>query len=513
MLSETESFKQREVELLSVAKRFAGTYTGRFKGSHTVSKFREEFDTTRKTKPAILSKLHLPKMSTSIRKKNEKTVSPHQDTHRNCVAAALDASQTAAAGPNASLVHRNNVKHPSGQRAFGIPESTTNIWQRAVRLEADRREVLRRDREKFHASSKTDLYTGERPQSTPVDKPPNPVVRVTRVSSSSEIRLPLRTSTPPKAWARWPSHTRAVRNGPAQQHDSIRPKDFAVAYGSTGETKWPSNKDQWQVASAEPKERSESLSGKVSKAIRKSIARIMPSSDGNIGSNPSLAVDARRRRADGYLEYPELELLPMAGGYKELEALERQIDHIKRPSEAHPTPHPSPNRSPKVPLGQRLADEVHRFQHGDRAESPEADELRLTTLKLPKLVTPAGKNLATPRVISEVTTHFATPKSHMSYEDCVPTHMLNDEGSSKSNDSVNVKRSMSNVEHRTSGQPKYGTWSGRTKAEPVLRKSTHEFGVVLEELLARERDKAMDAGMRRDDAKSPEESTPTTMHH
>ncbi|KAK7978007.1 hypothetical protein PG988_005497 [Apiospora saccharicola] len=239
----------------------------------------------------------------------------------------------------------------------------------------------------------------------------------------------------------------------------------------------------------------------------------MPSSDGNLGSNPSLAVDARRRRADGYLEYPELELLPMAGGYKELEALERQIDHIKHPSKAHPMPKPSPNRCPRIPLGQRLADEVHRFQHGDRAGSPETNELHPMALPLPKMATPAGKNLATPRVISEVTTHFETPKSHLSYEDCVPKHMLDDGGSSKSDDSVNVKRSKSNVEHRTPSQPKYGTWSGRTKAEPALRKSTHEFGVELEELLARERDKAMDAGVRLDDAKSPGESTPITIYH
>lgn len=239
----------------------------------------------------------------------------------------------------------------------------------------------------------------------------------------------------------------------------------------------------------------------------------MPSSDGNLGSNPSLAVDARRRRADGYLEYPELELLPMAGGYKELEALERQIDHIKHPSEAHPTSRPSPDRSPRIPLGQRLADEVHRFQHGDRAESPEATELHPMTLPLPKLATPAGMNTATPRVISEVTTHFATPKSHMSYEDCVPKHMLDDGVSSKSDDSFNVKRSKSNVEHRVPGQTKYGTWSGRTKTEPALRKSTREFGVELEELLAKERDKAMDVGASRDDAKSPGESTPITIYH
>lgn len=229
MLSETESFKQREAELLSVAKRFAGANAGRIQGSHTVSKFREEFDTPKKTKPTILSKLHLPKISKSIRKKSEKPVPPHHDSHRNCVAAALDASQAAAAGPNASLVHRNTAKHPPVQRTFGIPESATNIWQRAVRLEADRREVLRRDKEKFHASFNTDLSAEERPQSTPVDNPMNPLVRITRVSSSSDIHLPLRTSTPPRAWARWPSHTRAARNGPAQQHDRIRPKDFAVA--------------------------------------------------------------------------------------------------------------------------------------------------------------------------------------------------------------------------------------------------------------------------------------------
>ncbi|KAK8038753.1 hypothetical protein PG993_007164 [Apiospora rasikravindrae] len=501
ILSETESFKQREAELLSVAKRFAGADAGRYQGSHTVSKFREEFDTPRKSKPAILSKLHIPKVTKSLRKKREKTVLPHQDSHhRNCVAAALDASQAAAAGPNASLVPRNAIKQKSGQWEYGIPDSATNVWQRAVRLEADRRDVLRRDREKFHASSNTDLSTAERPQSTPVDRPLSPRVEARGLGSASEVYLPLRpTMPPPKSWARWPSHTRAARNGPAQQHDSIRPKDFAVD----------------RVASTGPKDRAGSLTGKVGKAIRKSIAWIMPGSDGDLGSTPIFSADsARRGRPGGYLEYPELELLPMAGGYKELEALERQINHIKRPSENQSTPLPSPNRSPRIPLGQRLADEVHRFQHSGRAGTPEANE-RPMTLPLPKLTTPTGMHLTTPRIVSEVTTHYETPKSHLSYEDCVPRHMLDDdEGSSKSDDSPNVRRSKSNIEHRGPGQAKYGTWNGRTraKAEPVLRKSTHEFGVELEKLLDRERDKALDVGVKREDAKSPGGSKSITIY-
>ncbi|KAK7948703.1 uncharacterized protein PG986_009589 [Apiospora aurea] len=471
--SETESFKQREVELLSVAKRFAGADAGRYQGSHTVSKFREEFDIPPKPKSAILSKLHIPKMSKSLRNKRTRTVPPHQDSHhRNCVAAALDASQAAAAGPNASLAPRNPIKQASGQREYGIPESATNVWQRAVRLEADRREVLRRDREKFHASSHTDLSTEERPQSTPMDRPLNPRLEARGMSSASE--------------------------------------------SSTGEARWSTDKDQDRVASAGPKDRTGSLSGKVGKAIRKSIARIMSNNNGNLSATPNFAAEsARRGGPGGYLEYPELELLPMAGGYKELEALERQINHIKRLSDDHPTPRPSPNRSPRIPLGQRLADDVHRFQHGDRAGTPEANEHPMT-LPLPKLATPTGMHRTAPRVVSEVTTHYETPKSHLSYEDCVPKHMLDDdEGSSKSDDSVNVRRSKSNIEHETPGQVKYGTWngrSGRSKVEPVLRKSTHEFGVELEELLDRERNKVLDVGVKREDAKSSGGSKPATIY-
>ncbi|KAK8086550.1 hypothetical protein PG994_001524 [Apiospora phragmitis] len=202
----------------------------------------------------------------------------------------------------------------------------------------------------------------------------------------------------------------------------------------------------------------------------------------------------------------------MAGGYKELEALERQIDHIKRPSETHPTPRLSPNRSPRIHLDQRFADEVHRFRHGDRAESPEANSHHSTILPPPKLATPAGMHTTTPRVVSEVTTHYETPKSHLSYEDCVPKHMLDDEGSSSSDDSADVKRPKLTVEHRKPDQANYGTWSGRNKAEPVLRKSTHDFGAKLEESLAMERDKALDVGGKRGDAKSPGRSSPVTIY-
>ncbi|KAK8129784.1 hypothetical protein PG999_002164 [Apiospora kogelbergensis] len=480
MLSGTESFKQREAELLSVAKRFAGVDAGRYEGNHNVSKFREEFDMPKKTKPAILKRLHIPKMTKSSRRKRNKPVPPHQDRHRNCVAAALDASQTAAAGPNASLVPSNAANQAPRNRTHGIPESATNVWQRAVKLEADRRELLGKDKDTSHSSSKPEFSHEERPLSTPV--------------------FPLRSSTPPKSWARWPSHTRPARNGPAQQNDSIRPQDFAVAQSHTGETRCSTDQDS--AAPTEPKERSDSLSGKVTKAIRKSIARIMPNGDYNLSPALSFAAgSAQNGKPGGHLEYPELELLPMAGGYKELEALESQIEHIKNLSETRSPPVTSPNRSPRLTLSQRLAEEVHRFQHGDRARSPDIND-HLKTLPPPRLSTPVRMQL-TPRVVSEVTTHYETPRSHMSYEDCVPKHMLDDDGSSKSDNSGNVKRSLSNVEHKNLGQVKYETWSGRTKAGHVLRKSTHEFGVELEKLLERERDKALDVGAKRDGAKSP----------
>ncbi|KAK6824702.1 hypothetical protein PG987_012196, partial [Apiospora arundinis] len=480
MLSETESFKQREAELLSVAKRFPRAAAGLHQGANTASKFREEFDLPKKSKPAILAKLQFPRTKT-----------------------AIDASQTAAAGPNATSVSPNAAKQAPGPRNHGIPESATNVWQRAVRLEADRRELLRKDRESSHGHSKSGVFHEERPISTPVDVPPNRQTEIKTVSSSSEVCLPLRSSMPPKTWARWPSHTRTARNGPAQQHDSIRPKDFAVAKSPIGEAKWST--DNSPAALTEPMERSESLSGKVTKAIRKSIAKMMPGGDGNVGPKPRLVVDTAQRGRPGYLEYPELELLPMAGGYKELEALERQIEHIKNPSETRSPPAASPNRSPRIPLGQRFADEVHMFQHGDRADSPDTND-HLTTLPPPRKSTPARMQQPTPHVVSEVTTHYATPKSHMSYEDCVPKHMLDDNGSSQSDDSANVKRSLSNVEHRMPGQAKYSTWNGRIAkkvTEPVLRKSTHEFGVELEELLVRERDRALDVGVKRDDAEIP----------
>ncbi|KAK6845582.1 hypothetical protein PG995_015692 [Apiospora arundinis] len=59
------------------------------------------------------------------------------------------------------------------------------------------------------------------------------------------------------------------------------------------------------------------------------------------------------------------------------------------------------------------------------------------------------------------------------------------------------------------GQAKYSTWN---VTEPVLRKSTHEFGVELEELLVRERDRALDVGVKRDDAEIPGGSKPLTIY-
>jgi hypothetical protein len=233
----------------------------------------------------------------------------------------------------------------------------------------------------------------------------------------------------------------------------------------------------------------QSFSSKLVRTLRGGLAKLLPRRDNSLDDLSNSAEDQKNNRSgsNGHLEYPELELLPYHGGYKELEALEKTIDHIKRPSvDAEVQLTGISATSSRTPLSLRFAQEVHNHQHDERNGPPDTiDFPKTTSSQHPN--TPVGKHVVS-KTISATSQLFCPSLLHVSYEDCLPKHMLDENDSIKSDTMVAIKRSKSALEHSISRLPhKYSTWNGRARSMSIKR--LRAYGSKLEKMLAVERER------------------------
>lgn len=134
---------------------------------------------------------------------------------------------------------------------------------------------------------------------------------------------------PPASWSRYPSYDREERNADAGKMDNVITKDFAVkAVSPTDDISWVTDKG----VTGAPSHRSvvRSLSDKFTHSFKFRWAKVIPGQPKTPHKDKSMR-GARRSsiQTSGILEYPELELLPTAGGYSELQALEKEINEMK----------------------------------------------------------------------------------------------------------------------------------------------------------------------------------------
>ncbi|RYP40766.1 hypothetical protein DL768_010581 [Monosporascus sp. mg162] len=187
-----------------------------------------------------------------------------------------------------------------------------------------------------------------------------------------------------------------------------------------------------------------------------------------------------------YLEYPELELLPMQGGYKDVQALEDQIETMK-----HGLSRAEGKLCNPSILRVRIVQDVQNIRNGkDDAHTSEDNE---NLAALPPHRPPPVVSCTVSGTTAERSETFPF---HVSYDDCVPKHMLEENDSIKSHNTVLVKRSKSQSSRRsgpavTNDRTKYTTWHGRSRRQPVLLQSTLDFGAELDAMLIAARAKAM----------------------
>ncbi|KUI73985.1 hypothetical protein VM1G_09162 [Cytospora mali] len=240
------------------------------------------------------------------------------------------------------------------------------------------------------------------------------------------------TRMPLASWARFPSHTRKERNATAGEADDIKSRDFAVKkISAAGEVNWTT--DKLHGGLPPPTGIGHSFSGKFASTIKARWSKFIPGSSGT-PSRKRLMQGGRRSsiQAGGNLEYPELELLPSAYRYKELRALEREIDEIKGvKSKSRISSDPTFAQHGRPSLIDKMAGALqqHDGGFGDQLSKTNdtasfVEEASIVRIRAPD--TPAiqirSTDVAHTKDVSESTEErYATPFSHFTASDYEPS--------------------------------------------------------------------------------------------
>lgn len=152
----------------------------------------------------------------------------------------------------------------------------------------------------------------------------------TQATTFTSRSLAKTSKTPPASWSKFPSHNREERNAAAGLDDLVKLKDFAVKEETArGKVTWTTDKDEADVLARKCMVRS--FSDRFAQPFKSRWCKLVPSRAATPARDRSMMGKRRSSlQTSGDLEYPELELLPTAGGYKELRALEKEISEMKR---------------------------------------------------------------------------------------------------------------------------------------------------------------------------------------
>ncbi|KAI1644116.1 uncharacterized protein F4817DRAFT_367840 [Daldinia loculata] len=408
-VSDTASFRQRETELKSIEKRFGRTHPRRDITAPMVSKFREEFSEPRTrtsiiSKNSILAKFHLqiPRIAKyptqDIRRYSVRDTKCRSETNLDAEGARLGQHKVST-----SIINGKQVTSSLGWESEDVANSVDPRQQTAVldgyipRIR--RQEVNSSESLSYHKTSHIDHILHPKPRKEqgstlkPLSRHENNSSRQSDISGTvlrewvnlmndqdlkpqdepktePQSHALWRLRTPPASWAKWPSHTRQQRTGPAGEEDNVTPRDFAVRVesndsGTTWSTDKPGESSKRHIAPTR------SLSAQLGRAMKGGLSRVV---QGTINRASSETYHTRQK-LDGHLEYPELEILPIQGGYEDLQALEQQIDTMKRGSATAESQLASLSMdNMRPPLSARLAEEVHMIQHKAPREGFQDDE-------------------------------------------------------------------------------------------------------------------------------------------
>lgn len=232
---------------------------------------------------------------------------------------------------------------------------------------------------------------------------------------------------PPASWAKFPSYNRNERNATATAHDMVRSRDFAINnISSSGNIAWAT--DRMRDSPPSQKGIARTFSDKFSQTFKSRLSKLIPGRSRTPSRDRSIRGERRSSiQIAGDLEYPELEILPTAGGFRELRALESEIHEMKGVMDANPrSNHEESDASqPKSSLAEHMATAM--LQH-DGCSDPEPSQasdtgsfveekaslIQLRSPETPALQIRYPDTTRTKESTGSTVERYATPLSHLS---------------------------------------------------------------------------------------------------
>ncbi|GKU14834.1 hypothetical protein FLAG1_02311 [Fusarium langsethiae] len=451
--SESTSFVQREAELRTIKRRFSEALTRKSPEKTVPTRVCEDFYHSDDRSPAkkLSTNIRLEIPASRFRTKSEGSLYPHGENHRGVPRAQKfllvpsertnvhekEASDRSKRRSNMSRLPTEEYIKPSLDRQ----ESATDLWQRAVRLEAESRQntsflnTPNHDQRSLSSNrslkrrgtarnSNNSIYDARReisqltPSTDERNSPNNSKWLIERWVSQMRPRSALPTESitsvglvgPPRSWSKFPSFNREERNRNITPRDKVQPRDFAVKHvTSEGQIRWATDtgpgRDN-QRAHTLPR----SLSTRFGGLVKSKMSRMMPSKA--LRHRVSQAFIARSvTSSPPHMQYPEMGIRPSESGYTEIQAMGREINYMK--GRAHLQ---TLEKDLSKPHSSRsLGDKVVALMHeaiGQR--HPKHDE-PLQSVDIPMV--PVTPSLFRQSIAATTTDVFVTPKSRLSDDD------------------------------------------------------------------------------------------------
>ncbi|KAH8677969.1 hypothetical protein BX600DRAFT_531825 [Xylariales sp. PMI_506] len=470
--SVASSYFRREEELQSVAVRFASSKLSRQRSlKHPmVSRFREEFKHAKFTKR--LSKLanYLP---APARPKFRDDLSQQDisfsDSHHNRNASSASAVPDVSESPTLST--RCTVS--------AVPKRTENVAPKEVEIHSESRRRLSLDQEH---NTHVQIQEHHGTYAVPPYEPPTLRVRAWQAPSISSqlgtsnfqadkssnihegsdtiihgeyfeaaqhelkkcngqgdtsnkfdksyLPRPLEydarsLSRIPASWAKWPSHTRIERNNTAGPTDRVVTRDFSlvdITRCASIRQLGASSPPQQHLGADPNLSKFMSISSKLGERVRGNLSKMIPGRRSTRSVSESLYMAAT---CSITREYPELELLPMPKQAEKSDALEQHLSPSKRYALAIETRSTSfQDVAATLPAVSKSIQQITTVRGGNDDMGGSVRDC-LESLNTPQSeLHSQDQQRCDSRAISGISQQFNTPKSHISYDDCVPRHML-----------------------------------------------------------------------------------------
>jgi hypothetical protein len=331
-ISETESFRQREAELIVVQTRFAAAEASRTPSTPRSSKFREEFDftTTSKeeplpSKPSAFSRLtrfaarsfdgpferKAGIFMTPLTPAFEPAVSQHHPHSKHAkgplspIASPLEDASVLGMWGNAVKVHgepraKDVAKnlHIPGRKGHqdSRTRSSHDLRKKShVSLDSKEKEKKKKFALKGLGWGMGDKESESDSEENPEDDWEAELAKVAQKAKGKSRNIVKKTTAPdrryPASWSKFSSHDRHERTSSADAKDRIQVKDFATDGSEFLDSKKKTLREKIQKRL-------------IAEYDKYATAEVQNNTEGTFGRRSSM-------RPAGDLEYPELEVLPL----------------------------------------------------------------------------------------------------------------------------------------------------------------------------------------------------------